>query len=202
MGVGIAYSLKLNKQKNIVCIYIGDASLEEGVFYESLNFAIIKKLPIVFICENNFYSVYTHLKDRQPKDREFYKLANSLGAKGYRLRQDNPFKLFKELKKITEKVRKNPFPHFIEIKTYRYLEHCGPNDDTKLGYRTNSELYKWKKNDTINFSANYLVKKKIMTKEKIIKLDQEVKKQIDSDFDSMKRLRSPKFKDIMKLTYR
>ena len=118
------------------------------------------------------------------------------------MRQDNPFKLFKELKKITEKVRKNPFPHFIEIKTYRYLEHCGPNDDTKLGYRTNSELYKWKKNDTINFSANYLVKKKIMTKEKIIKLDQEVKKQIDSDFDSMKRLRSPKFKDIMKLTYR
>ena len=202
VGVGIAYSLKLNKQKNIVCIYIGDASLEEGVFYESLNFAIIKKLPIVFICENNFYSVYTHLKDRQPKDREFYKLANSLGAKGYKLRQDNPFKLFKELKKINEKVRKNPFPHFIEIKTYRYLEHCGPNDDTKLGYRTNTELNKWKKNDTINFSANYLIKNKIMTKEKILKLDQNVKKQIDSDFDSMKRLRSPKFKDIMKLTYR
>ena len=98
--------------------------------------------------------------------------------------------------------RKNPFPHFIEIKTYRYLEHCGPNDDTKLGYRTNAELNKWKKNDTINFSANYLVKKKIMTKEKIFKLDQEVKKQIDSDFDSMKKLKSPKFKDIMKLTYR
>jgi TPP-dependent pyruvate/acetoin dehydrogenase alpha subunit len=60
IGVGLAYSLKLNNQKNLVCIYIGDASVEEGVFYESLNFCVVKKLPVVFICENNFYSVYTH----------------------------------------------------------------------------------------------------------------------------------------------
>ena len=64
---------KVNNQKNIVCIYIGDASVEEGVFYESLNFCVVKKLPVVFICENNFYSVYTRLNDRQPKNRKIYK---------------------------------------------------------------------------------------------------------------------------------
>ena len=68
--VGLAYSLKLAKKKNLVCIYIGDAAVEEGVFFESINFSILKKLPVIFICENNFYSVYTILKiDNQTIER-------------------------------------------------------------------------------------------------------------------------------------
>ncbi len=70
VGVGIGYSMKINNTKNLVCIYIGDASVEEGVFFEAINFCVIKELPVVFVCENNFYSVYTHLKDRQPHKRK------------------------------------------------------------------------------------------------------------------------------------
>ena len=99
IGVGLSYSLKINKQKNLVCIYVGDASLEEGVFYESLNFCVIKKLPVVFICENNFYSVYTHIKDRQPTKRKPFKLAEAIGAKSFKFYQNNPFILFSKLKK-------------------------------------------------------------------------------------------------------
>ena len=136
VGVGLAYSLKINKQKNLVCIYVGDASLEEGVFYESINFCVVKKLPVVIICENNFYSVYTHLNDRQPKNRKLYKLVEALGVTSHKFSQNNPYKLFLNFKKVFDKVRKKPHPNFIEIETYRYLEHCGPNDDTKLGYRS------------------------------------------------------------------
>jgi pyruvate dehydrogenase E1 component alpha subunit len=75
IGVGLAYSLKLAKKKNLVCIYIGDAAVEEGVFFESINFSILKKLPVVFICENNFFSVYTHISNRQPAQRKIYNLA-------------------------------------------------------------------------------------------------------------------------------
>ena len=79
IGVGLAYSIKLAKKKNLVCIYIGDAAVEEGVFFESINFSILKKLPVVFIFENNFYSVYTHIKDRQPKNRKIFQLAAAMG---------------------------------------------------------------------------------------------------------------------------
>ena len=96
IGVGLAYSLKLAKKKNLVCIYIGDAAVEEGVFFESINFSILKKLPVIFICENNFYSVYTHIKDRQPEKRKIYKLASAMGATSHLFTQDNPFKLFKK----------------------------------------------------------------------------------------------------------
>jgi len=202
IGVGLAYSLKLNNQKNIVCIYIGDASVEEGVFYESLNFCVVKKLPVVFICENNFYSVCTHLNDRQPKNRKIYKLAKAIGAKSYKLKQNNPFDLFLNFKKIFEKVRKTSFPHFIEIETYRFLEHCGPNDDTKLGYRTLKELNNWKKKDPLIFAKNFLVKKNIFKKKKLDSLDNNIFKNVSVDFSQMLNLKKPKFNRIKNLVYK
>ena len=202
VGVGLAYSLKLNKQKNLVCIYIGDASLEEGVFYESLNFCVVKKLPVVFICENNFYSVYTHLNDRQPKNRKIHKLARAIGAKSHKLNQNNPFDLFLNFKKIFEKVRKKNFPHFIEIETYRFLEHCGPNDDTKLGYRTLTEVNNWKKKDPLIFTKNFLIKKNIFKKEKLNSLDKNIFKNVNKDFLHMLNLKKPKFNRIKNLVYK
>jgi len=202
IGVGLAYSLKLNNQKNLVCIYIGDASVEEGVFYESLNFCVVKKLPVVFICENNFYSVYTHLNERQPKNRKIYKLAKAIGAKSYKLKQDNPFDLFLNFKKIFEKVRKTSIPHFIEIETYRFLEHCGPNDDTKLGYRTWTEINNWKKKDPLIFAKNFLVKKNIFKKEKLESFDKNIFKNVGIDFSHMLNLKKPKFNRIKNLVYK
>ena len=202
VGVGLAYSIKINKQKNIVCIYIGDASLEEGVFFESINFCIIKKLPVIFICENNFYSVYTHLKDRQPKQRKIFKLAKALGAVSYKFSQNNPFKLYLKLQKLFNKIRNNPTPHFVEIETYRYLEHCGPNDDTKLGYRSLEEVKKWKNKDPVVFSRNYLIKKKLFNKKKLDSIDSKIVKNIDKEFNYIKKLKKPKFKDIENLVYK
>lgn len=202
VGVGLAYSLKLSKKKNLVCIYIGDAAVEEGVFFESLNFSILKKLPVVFICENNSFSVYTHIKDRQPPNRKIHKLARAMGATSHKLKQDNPFKLFEKLKKIFNHIRNNPKTHFIEIDTCRYLEHCGPNDDSELGYRDLKELAKWKKKDPLVFSKNYLIKKKAITKNKIEILEQNIIKKINKDFTDLKNFKKPQFKNIKKLVYR
>lgn len=202
IGAGLSYSMKINNQKNLVCIFIGDASIEEGVFYETLNFCVLKKLPVVFICENNFFSVYTHIKDRQPKNRKLFKLAKAIGADSYKLSQNNPFVLYKKINDIFKKIRKKTFPCFIEIETYRYLEHCGPNDDTNLGYRNLSELQKWKKNDPIEFSKKYLIKKKIITKKKITLLETIISKKINFDFSVIKKCKKPKFEEIKNLIYK
>ncbi len=202
IGVGLAYSLKINKQKNIVCIYVGDASVEEGVFFESINFCILKKLPVVFICENNFYSVYTHFNDRQPKNRKLYKLASAIGATSYKYNQNNPYKLFQNFKKVFDKARNNPQPYFIEIETYRYLEHCGPNDDTKLGYRSLQEVNKWKKKDPLIFTENDLIRKKFYKREQLKSIESKIMNNINIQFDAIKKFKKPNFKNIKKLVYK
>ena len=202
IGVGIAYSMKINNIKNLVCIYIGDASIEEGVFFESINFCALKKLPVVFICENNFFSVYTHLKVRQPQKSKIYKVAKAMGVTSYKFSQNNPFKLYSNVKKIFDKVRKNPKTYFIEVETYRYLEHCGPNDDSALGYRDLKEIAKWKRKDPIEFSRNYLIKNKIFSRERIDKFNQKMTQEINKDFQYIKKLRRPQFKNIKNLAYK
>ena len=66
IGVGLALSSKIKGSDQISFVFLGDGAIEEGVFYESLNFSIVKKLPVIFICENNLYSVYSPLSVRQP----------------------------------------------------------------------------------------------------------------------------------------
>ena len=107
IGAGLAYSIKLAKKKNLVCIYIGDAAIEEGTFFESINFCVLKKLPVIFICENNFFSVYTHIKNRQPSNRKIYKLAKAIGAISNKFTQDNPFILYQKFEKLFNKIRNN-----------------------------------------------------------------------------------------------
>ena len=82
IGVGLGLSLKLDLQDAISVIYCGDGSVEEGVFYESVNFAVTKKLPVMFVCENNLYSVYTPINERQPS-RPFNKLGEAHAVKSY-----------------------------------------------------------------------------------------------------------------------
>ena len=67
LGVGAGFSFKYNKQNNIAVIFLGDAAIEEGVFYESLNYAKVLSLPILFVCENNLFSCFTNIEERQPK---------------------------------------------------------------------------------------------------------------------------------------
>ena len=202
IGVGLAYSIKLAKKKNLVCIYIGDAAVEEGVFFESINFSILKKLPVVFICENNFYSVYTHIKDRQPKNRKIFKLAAAMGAISHFFKQDNPFKLHQKFDQLFKKIRRQPMTHFIEIETFRHLEHCGPNDDTPLGYRSLHDLKKWKKKDPLIFSREYLTKNRLLNIKQIENLDKKINNDVDKDFRFLSKLKKPKFKDISRLVYK
>src|SRR3990167_9983262 len=79
IGVGLGLSVQLNQEDKIACIFLGDGAVEEGVFYESLNFAVLKNLPVLFVCENNFYSVYTPLDKRQPAGRKIADFVHAIG---------------------------------------------------------------------------------------------------------------------------
>ena len=145
IGTGIAYkSLFHNSKKRYVTvIFFGEGATEEGVFSESINFAAIHNIPILFVCENNLYSVYTSLKDRQSNKKNLIKIVKNYGVESYSFDGNDVSKVYIKTKKLVNKIRKYNKPIFVEFKTYRWREHCGPNWDDHLGYRPKGELKKW-----------------------------------------------------------
>jgi TPP-dependent pyruvate/acetoin dehydrogenase alpha subunit len=173
VGVGIAFAKKLKNTKDIVIIYLGDGAIEEGAFYESINFAILKKLPVFFVCENNFYSVYTPMKYRQPKNRKIHKMVEGLGCKTFAANGNDPYQMYNKISVAIKKIRSGAGPIFGEFYTYRHREHCGPNFDDNLNYRPKKELEYWLKKDPLLFLENKINKSK-----KIISLINDEKKKI------------------------
>jgi len=127
IGVGLALSIKLQASKQVSCIFLGDGAIEEGVFYESVNFAVLKKLPVLFICENNFFSVYSPLKVRQPDNRKIFEMVAAMGCPAFYGNGNNPLEVFDKINSILPLIRTGNGPYFFEFETYRWREHCGPN---------------------------------------------------------------------------
>ena len=161
IGTGIALKSKLKKEKNISIVYMGEGATEEGSFYESINFAALKGLNVLYICENNLYSVYSPLQVRQPPTRNIVELVKSMGIKRASKSDGNdPTDCLRKLKEVVKEMREDPGPSFMEFKTYRWREHCGPNYDNDLGYRTKEEFERWKKRDPIT-----IIEKEIMSED-------------------------------------
>ena len=195
VGVGYAYGLKLKKNKSKVFIFLGDASIESGTFYESINFAIIHKLNIVFICENNFYSVYSNFKERQPRNREIHQMVSSIGVNSCKIFSNNPFTIFEKLKKF---IDKNPLS-FIEIDTYRYIEHCGPNKDDNLNYRPKKELNYWLRQDFYNYLFDNKYVKKYFQNKDLLKIKENILFEINQCFIKAKKGKPLKKNVLLKI---
>ena len=151
IGTGIALSMKLNKVNNISTIYFGDGATEEGSFYESLNFATVKELNALYICENNLYSVYSPLSVRQASNRSLLKIAEGIGVRRtFSIDGNDAIKTYQVVRNIVEEMKKDAGPTVIEFSTYRWREHCGPNFDNDIGYRDVKEFEEWKKQDPIS----------------------------------------------------
>ena len=144
VGVGLAEGQRLMGEKATTSIFLGEAATEEGVFYESLNYAKVRKISCMFIIENNNYSVYTPIKPRQSnvliEDKIKGFNVKYLGVKRHNFRELNNH--FLEAKEF---MNDNNEPVVIEVDTHRYLEHCGPNKDDDLDYRP-KELIDFGKN--------------------------------------------------------
>jgi TPP-dependent pyruvate/acetoin dehydrogenase alpha subunit len=157
VGVGLGLGIKLRKADQIVCIYLGDAAVEAGAFYESANFAQLKNLPVLFLCENNLYSVYSPLSVRQPPDRSIASMVSGMGLKTFTGDGNNVEDVFALTNEAVDAVRAGNGPVFMEFSTYRWLEHCGPNYDNDIGYRTEEEFIEWQKKDPVaNFESKLI----------------------------------------------
>lgn len=149
IGLGAAFGSKLKGEDKVTMIFLGDAVAETGVFHEALNFAKLHNLPVVFVCENNLYSVYSPMGVRQPNDREITDLAKSHGITSVQADGNDSELVYSITKSAVDSARLGEGPVFLELMTYRWLEHCGPNFDNDLGYRTQEEYEEWREQDPV-----------------------------------------------------
>lgn len=155
-AVGYAFGLQYQKKRNVVVNFFGDGATEEGVFHESLNFAALKKLPIIFVCENNRYAIRSHQSSRQARENIAGR-ARAYGIPTKRIMNGDVFAIYKEVKKAREAILKHRSgPRFFECLTYRWKEHLGPGDDFGTGRRSLREARPWMKNDQVARVARML----------------------------------------------
>lgn len=148
-AIGYAYALKYQRNDSIVISFFGDGGSDEGVFHESLNFAALKELPIIFVCENNGYAIHTAQKKRQ-KQTDLCARARAYGMPAECIDDADVFTIYNKIDTAVKSLREGkPGPFFFECLTYRWKEHVGPNDDYHLGYRTQDEAKWWIENDQV-----------------------------------------------------
>jgi TPP-dependent pyruvate/acetoin dehydrogenase alpha subunit len=152
-AAGYAYALKHRGQPALVASFFGDGATEEGVFAETLNFAALKKLPMLFVCENNRYAIHTHQKHRQAADGICAR-ARAHGVPAERIEHNDLLYLHERVKAVAPGIRAGNGPYFLEVMTYRWREHVGPNRDFQLGYRTEEEAEPWHQADQVERLAN------------------------------------------------
>ena len=153
IGVGAAMSAAMKNDGKISTIFFGDGAMDEGVFFEVLNFAALKKLPVFFVCENNYYATHMQICRRLPCDKETKNVVEcNCGLLSKRV---DPFciptkivdgydvnAVSKAAAEAVNYVRSNG-PFFLESITYRWRGHVGPNWDVDLGLRAQDEIDHW-----------------------------------------------------------
>ena len=141
-AVGIAMSSKMKGESKIAVAFFGDGAVEEGVFWESINFASVFKLPVLFVCENNLYATHSPILRRQPYE-EIVSRVKSHNIRTFYVNNGNDvLMVLKAAKEAVSETRKFK-PCLIEACTYRLREHWGPGEDWHLGYRTREEGDEW-----------------------------------------------------------
>jgi len=179
IAVGAAFSARARGEERVVAVFFGDGATETGVFHESLSFAVLKKLPVVFVCENNLYSVYSPLAVRQPEGRGIASLAGGHGLWAETADGNEVEVVSTRAAAATRHARAGEGPVLLEFLTYRWREHCGPNYDNDLGYRSEKEFEQWRERDPVLTYGNRLQSRGILDPAEITRLTECLNLQID-----------------------
>lgn len=151
LALGAALASSINGGKRVAVSFFGDGSTGEGVLYESLNFAALKRLPIVFVCENNLYSTHMSIRECRP-DEKIADIAKPFGIANRRVDGNDVLKIYDVARDAVERCRRGEGPVFLECLTYRLRGHVGPDDNiqgTHTDIRPRAEIERWKLKDPI-----------------------------------------------------
>lgn len=155
MAAGSAFANRYSGSDAIAVGVIGDGGMEEGIVFETLNLAAVRRLPVLFLCENNGYSIHSPLEERSLSSH-LVERAKVFGVPAHLFDGNDAEALFDEMAPIVASIRAGNGPAFVEVMTYRHCGHVGPEDDDHYGYRPKAERLKWRQRDPITLLRDVL----------------------------------------------
>lgn len=194
LAVGAAWAARLRGEDKVIAVFFGDGTFEEGVVHESMNFAVLHRLPVLFVCENNLYACYTSLSTRQA-NRPIKGIAAAHGCTTIGVDGNDALAVREAAAKGVEQLRAGEVPVFLECATYRWREHCGPNFDDELGYRPEGEPAHWQANCPVKRVASML-EGTPEGRTFMAGAEREVAAEIEEAFASVKDGKYPRFEDL------
>jgi len=201
IAVGAAWASRIRGERRVVVTFFGEGATEEGVFHEAINFASLKRLPVVFVCENNLYSVYSPMSVRQPAHRDVFEVARGHGVEAEQGDGNDLLAVYARAGRAVAKARSGEGPTFIEFKTYRWREHCGPFFDNDIGYRTPEEFESWKAKDPVSTFERHMREIGVLTDGDTESLAREIAAEIDEAVAFAKSSPFPDASEMATFTY-
>lgn len=175
LGAGIAFADYYNGNDRATICMFGDGAARQGILHETFNMAVLWQLPVVFICENNYYAMGTSV-GRTSKVTDIYPLADAYGMPGDSVDGMSCEEVHNAIDRAVRRAREGGGPTFLEIKTYRYRGHS-MSDPAK--YRTKEELEEYKEKDPINQVLKVIQENGYATEEQIEAINEKVRMEVD-----------------------
>jgi len=196
LGAGLAFHIQ--DKNNVAVASFGDGAAGEGVLYEAINFAAIHKLPVIFVCENNFYS--THMPIHEIRNSNvIFDTAGPFKVKSYREDGNDVIAVHESTRMAVEACRKGDGPVFLEFTTYRLRGHVGPDDNIQgchTDIRPPEEIEAWRKKDPIKRFKKFLLDSKIISLEEIKTIEDEIKCEVEEAHVAARSANYPNPKEI------
>ncbi|MBE3132656.1 MAG: thiamine pyrophosphate-dependent dehydrogenase E1 component subunit alpha, partial [Acidobacteria bacterium] len=187
VAAGIGLTFKMEQSDNVVLAYFGEGASNTGDFHEGMNFAGANRLPVVFICENNFYA-YSVPFEKAMAIEDVAERAQAYGFEGVAINGNDVLAVYQTTQGAIRRARAGEGPTLIECKTYRWHGH---SEHDKAFYRSDEELAMWKSRDPLPIFTNFLVDLNVLTNETLQEIDQKVKDVIDRAVEFAERSPDP-----------
>jgi len=200
IATGAALAAQMKGEDRVVVVFLGDATTEEGVTSESLNFAALKRLPVIFFCENNFYSVQSPLSSRQPP-REIHAWAAAHQVPAVKVDGTNVLTVLDTTKTAVGRARAGDGPSFIEAPVYRYRAHGGAGDDSGTGYRSVAEREAWQRFCPVMMFMEHLTRAGMLDKDAVAGMERVIATEIAEAFAFALASPDPTEEDLYRHVY-
>ena len=196
IGTGLALAIKMKKEPRVSVVFFGDGAADEGVLYESVNFAILKRLPVIYVYENNQFSVCSRVSTRHWGEVIFHAVPKDK-LLACQVDGNDVLEIYRATRTAVNRARAGQGPVFIECKTYRIRGHAGAGYDVKLGYRTGEEIIAWERKCPVVVFQNKLLLKKVVTKKELAETERKIDTEIDEAFKFARESPLPKGRDLL-----
>ena len=202
LAVGAGLAAKMQKSGDIAVAYFGDGAAEEGVVQESLNLASQLGVPVLFVCENNFFSSHMHISQRQPI-QSVARFAEANNIVNEVVDGNNVIAVGAAASKLIAESRKSNVPVFLEVVTFRHYGHVDWREDIDVGVnRSASEVEKWKSRDPIERLKNALVKNNLLNQDDLKNIYQDIDSEIERAWSTADSDPFPVTEDLLRTVYK